>query len=981
MSRWGRTAVIVAGLIALSPSTVRAEFPDGFNHPDVKWLELETSHFVLVFVPGLESTARLAANILEEVHVPICDQLGVVPDSKTTVILADFDDVGFNNFARRLEHVIYISNPVMNQARVEREQWLRHLLAHEYVHVVNGWALRAAGRAVGPLIEWAGMELQPQWFTEGLAEYVSSLHGRTESNFVLQAAQQNQLLVGGKLDISDLRFDVIETSVVYKQGYSMCLYLAQKYGEDVFQRILDQYAHTPEWDIAFKIATDETVESFYHRWLQQVLKKAAERPAEEPLLKSTEGLDVPLEAALGARWSPDGKRLAVYGVPDWEDPIPALFLCDADGSHFTKIASNLDLYESWKFSFTPDGRYLVYCGRTKSVTGSVRSSFIVYDLGKRKSWRLNTGDLRLAEPEISPDGTRIAFASYHHERAMIATMNLDGSDVQYVTRELAEDCFSPSWSPDGAKLVFSVAGASGTDLAVIGVDGSGFRRLTNDPWPDQNPAWSPDGRTIAFISFRDAAGSRSEAAVSAEAEGLAVASTNLYLIPAAGGDLVQLTKATSGGCYFPAWSPDGQSLLFSLFQIRTAGIRNLQLTAIPAAVKTADATDPGGEVVVPSPVGSPTLPVALGPVAVQPSVLSSPAALPVAEAQAPAAGQGPGDQAGVRPYRSFERVKNYVTRPVHAPDGLGDAFGVRTRFTDPLQKHEILAEALYGTGASDQWTGRLAYLNDQTAFSVGASVFRRIPPVRGERGALVEEAVSGFELLAELPITVGQNAYSQDKVQFGYEWADHRPFGTQGGILRPAPVAGKIAGPSIGYSRDQILPGLGDQELSAKLTRSDRIVGADLDFWHLNVLYAGRFFAPTPRAKVAFAANVDYHEGDDLALNAAGTARQVVNQQWLLTSELRYDWRFSDQFLSKELWPYVHFGPSYLSASYQMRELMHGQAAGADLRDRFTLQCRNNGYLSRLATYEVAAGPTFYVDGGKTDWTLTLRLDWRNLPF
>ncbi len=65
----------------------------------------------------------------------------------------------------------------------------------------------------------------------------------------------------------------------------------------------------------------------------------------------------------------------------------------------------------------------------------------------------------------------------------------------------------------------------------------------------------------------------------------------------------------------------------------------------------------------------------------------------------------------------------------------------------------------------------------------------------------------------------------------------------------------------------------------------------------------------------------------------------------------------------------------------QMRELMHGQAAGADLRDRFTLQCRNNGYLSRLATYEVAAGPTFYVGGGKTDWTLTLRLDWRNLPF
>jgi len=128
--------------------------PDGFNHPELEWYELESEHFLVVFTKGLDATARQAVDVLEEAHEPICNFLGAWPETKTTIVLSDFDDVGFNNFARRMEHVIYISNPILNQARVDRASWLHHLLPHEYVHVVNGWALRHYGRAIGPLTEW-----------------------------------------------------------------------------------------------------------------------------------------------------------------------------------------------------------------------------------------------------------------------------------------------------------------------------------------------------------------------------------------------------------------------------------------------------------------------------------------------------------------------------------------------------------------------------------------------------------------------------------------------------------------------------------------------------------------------------------------------------------------------------------------------------------------------------------------------------------
>ena len=82
-------------------------------------------------------------------------------------------------------------------------------------------------------------------------------------------------------------------------------------------------------------------------------------------------------------------------------------------------------------------------------------------------------------------------------------MDADGTNQARLTNFTARGvgAFSPAWSPDGRRIAFQTVIRS--EIYVVGVDGTGLRRLTSNRARDSGPAWSPDGRRIAFSSTRD----------------------------------------------------------------------------------------------------------------------------------------------------------------------------------------------------------------------------------------------------------------------------------------------------------------------------------------------------------------------------------------------------------------------------------------------------------------------------------------------
>ena len=175
-----------------------------------------------------------------------------------------------------------------------------------------------------------------------------------------------------------------------------------------------------------------------------------------------------------------------------------LYVVNADGSGLRNLTRNWTYPRQVKqMVWSPDGR-TIYFGRYVVRTDGSGARRLPY-LPVTAVW--------------SPDGRRIAFAAKpdwcltgprpcYASHTDIYVMNADGSGKRKLTHNAGYNA-EPAWSPDGRKIAFRSTRNGNRDIYVMNADGSGKRNLTRNPAQDGSPSWSPDGRRIAFVSDRD----------------------------------------------------------------------------------------------------------------------------------------------------------------------------------------------------------------------------------------------------------------------------------------------------------------------------------------------------------------------------------------------------------------------------------------------------------------------------------------------
>lgn len=298
--------------------------------------------------------------------------------------------------------------------------------------------------------------------------------------------------------------------------------------------------------------------------------------------------DAPGEDARSAL-SPDGREIA---FTRYSADVGELFVVPAGGGKPKQLTFDRARFDS--FAWTSDSRELIFSsGRNgdytpwripreggtplpiPSLTGNCRDVAVALR-GNRMAYRRTQGDLDILRldlgpgahepfkvaastqmddsPQISPDGTRLAFMSVRTSHLEIWISGAKGESPTQLTHSEGPQVGSPRWSPDGRRLAYDGHHAGDADIFIVNADGGAPVRLTEGKHRNVLPSWSNDGKWIYFCSNRSG-------------------TAQIWKIPSDGGTPTQLTRE---GGWESFEATDGKSLFFTKGR-DIPGIWNLSL--------------------------------------------------------------------------------------------------------------------------------------------------------------------------------------------------------------------------------------------------------------------------------------------------------------------------------------------------------------------------------------------------------------------
>ncbi|MGB8957725.1 MAG: BamA/TamA family outer membrane protein [Candidatus Aminicenantales bacterium] len=411
-----------------------------------------------------------------------------------------------------------------------------HVIGHELVHAFQ-YDIMAQGHSDQSRGYDSNLRI-PLWFIEGMAEYLSI--GPVDANtsmWMRDAVRRKELPEIRKLGNSYKFFP-------YRWGQAVWAYVTGRWGDEVIGKMMKSVGRTGDYEVILESILGikmKQLSADWHKSMQDayapLLDKTqlAEKIA-KPLFKGTRSNPYNIAPAI----SPDGKSLVFLSSRDLFSVD--LFLADAETGEIDRkiISTAVDPhFESIQF--------------IKSA-GS-------YDAG----------------------GERFVFGGVAKGRPVLTILDMKKHkiDREIPFGELAE-ILSPAFSPDGRYITFTGLAGGLSDIFIYDLNDKILKQMTRDPYGDLQPVWSPDGKTIAFVTER----------FSTNLEWVDVGHYELALLDVESGRIQKLLAFPNGKNINPQWTPDSSALYFlsdqsgktDLYRIDIATAKISEITNLYAGI-------------------------------------------------------------------------------------------------------------------------------------------------------------------------------------------------------------------------------------------------------------------------------------------------------------------------------------------------------------------------------------------------------------
>lgn len=243
------------------------------------------------------------------------------------------------------------------------------------------------------------------------------------------------------------------------------------------------------------------------------------------------------------RWSPDGRYLAFLSArDDGETQVWSLYLGGGEAVQMTKTIQSVSAFE-----WSPDSNRLLL--QLKDPTPQQIDAYEEGKLYEKKTpppWVID-------RKQFKTD-----YVGYlDRRRTHIYTFDIASRETTQLTRGDYDDS-EATWSPDGQFIAFTSNRTEdpdsnyNTDIWIVAANGEGaVSRVTSNPGADSDPAWSPDGKSIAHTSFTDI-------------DAIFYGTQHLAVSSADGDDTRILTDKLDRMVFSPRFAADGKSIWFLL---------------------------------------------------------------------------------------------------------------------------------------------------------------------------------------------------------------------------------------------------------------------------------------------------------------------------------------------------------------------------------------------------------------------------------